>query len=800
MKKLVLLFFLILSTPVWTANAGECETPARVLLSSASSQGKFLVADFFFNLFGELREVVYNNRATITNVEVNDMLNGWSEAGRNPRITDVFEVSHAFGTSVANLLDHAGNLKNHIDLSGIVMDKTPLSKEQRRRIFEKVHFNLVSLIEQNLHNRRLSLDELAEQVGMPPKLFHGIVVGMKLPRAPVLLAILAKLDADPVGFVKSVEASLLEIFNKSVSHKAKETTKTWARGYVRAREIKYFDAINFSLREIFSEIDLPDHNSDVMRFKYMLYQYQYHYTPERLSKIRKRRKLTLAKIFQTARMLGMGPSQVLKYSRDLKSHAVMDGIESRTLLSKAKLKELSKLAHQHLVLMFKESGMGLAMLSLRSEIPVTYLQDVIRGKNLISYQSMERILAVWDLNVIRFFEQLESTKAFDIHSLSVSGVAGPKVEANLAGPRDTTFMGGRILKIMELLTPFSTKFKLEAQLITKNINTRTRQDLTQRDISFKTVYKASRVGNISLSDLVGERPIETLIDPQRAILEKVPRDEIKRAKRLLAHLLLSEAMRQKISHGRSLTGLAIKAHLYGHTVRRILSGAITPFYLTLHQLVERGLEIPLPRFLENFESKFEELENISLASRNALGELEGPYLSEGVENNMKRVKERFEQVRKILLALKVEMQDFEAATGIRAFRPSTRGDGHEQIYTVVKICRFLGISLQDFLGKKDLANLVDADRLDFKRMSDDDILQAINTIKTNIKRRSESLNLSNRDFEIMLGAIGENKLAPLFSVDTGITFPWFRYFQASEILALRLKDEDDLFLLDGVAF
>ena len=120
-------------------------------------------------------------------------------------------------------------------------------------------------------------------------------------------------------------------------------------------------------------------------------------------------------------------------------------------------------------------------------------------------------------------------------------------------------------------------------------------------MQFKTLYKASRVANISLSDLTGERPIEILVSPHSAKIEKVPHEDIVRAERLLAHLLLSEARRQRDVQGLTLTGLAIKGHLFVKDVRRILAGEFNPQYSSLHRMVENGFGIPMNRFLENFE-------------------------------------------------------------------------------------------------------------------------------------------------------------------------------------------------------
>ena len=87
--------------------------------------------------------------------------------------------------------------------------------------------------------------------------------------------------------------------------------------------------------------------------------------------------------------------------------------------------------------------------------------------------------------------------------------------------------------------------------------------------------------------MVGERPIEILFDLHRFKVEKIPKEEIERAKQFLKHLISSEADRQKIKNGH---------------IRKSSSKSV-PLYSNLRQIIEDDLNIPLTHFLEDFETR-----------------------------------------------------------------------------------------------------------------------------------------------------------------------------------------------------
>ena len=794
MKVLIFFVFCLLISSLW---ANPCRDDARTVLSSSSqNQQRFIKGVFLSKLFNEFVEIIRINKIKIKNQKIKDIFLQWGDDARNPHVVNLFEVAGIFGVSVSDLFKHYGNLVNFVDPSGIVAKNRPLTAEKQYRISERIHLHLSGLVSEILREKNIPLEKLAFQTGIKLEVFQRITIERGVPRLRSLLEILVRLDADVVDFFKRVEASLEQgKLPPYFARTAKASFKFGKMEEIEKQAANIYDEINRETKEILERIHLENANIDVVRFRNIIdgrNYYQHHLA----NKKNKRRISMLARVFQTARMLGMRPSEVLKYFGNLRPHVQLEGIAYKTLLNDEEIKELLGHVRKKISDMFKKSGMQKEELAQTTQLSLQYLHDIDqRGLNP-NYSTLEKILQALGSNTIHFLEELESKGVLDVHATNTSSLITQWKTQFEKGRMDSRLMGERILKIWEVLAPVASKTELD-KTITRNINTTTGQNLSQRDFHFKTLYKASRVANIPLSDLAGERPIEILINPQSAKIEKVSNEDIERAERLLAHLLLNEARRQRDVHGLTVVGLGIKSHLFVKDVRRILSGEFHPSYSSLVRMVENGLDIPLARFLENFEEKLKSFERIPFTSKRVLLELEGPYLSQTVRDNKEWVRERIQQAIEFLKNSNIFLSEIEKFVGIQ-IRPNRNNKdiGYGQIFTIIKFCHVLGINIRDFLGRRNFSELVAGEQLNFERLPQENILHAIGKIKQNINQRRKILNLSTHDLEIMLGGRGDNKLINSLLSESVTSFPWYRYFQLAEILA-RIG-EDSLFLLDGI--
>ncbi len=761
--------------PALAAPFDLCREASRKLLS-ASAQRHFLAADFLPHMFGELHRLVYKNRATVTNVEVNDLMLQRNDDGQTPRVVGLFEVAKTFDIQVAHLFEHVGNLESHINFSRLAQ-KLPFDKKQRDYIFERVRFSLSNVIDETLKTRDISLGVLALQTGINAKIFHAVMDSKGLPRLRLLLKILIELNVDVIDFFKRVETGLdLEsVISSDFSESMGELVSQ----------------IDYQLEEILRGVS-GEKGSDIEKFKSRIYfgLYRNRRSKEKASNSR---KLTLEKILQTARMLGMEPSDVLQYSANLKLHARLEGVENRTLLSKEATSTLLEKIHRNLNNMIEESGMEIKELAAAIKLPDHRLKREVVGSigGNLHYSTLEKILGVLDSDIIRFFEELEWSGKFDVHAPALASLKD-------TGKVLDTSMGERISRIREML-PFKA-YKFDAVVAGRAL---LNEDLAQIDVHFKTLYKVSRVVNISLSDLVSERPVEGLFDPGQysrySKIEKIPGEDVERAKELLSHLIFSEFKRQNQVDGLSITDLAIKSHFFGDQIRKILLGGI-PVYSNLRRIVEDGLGIPMPRFLKDFETKLDSFKHISKATKEDLVGLDGMNLNPGIAAKVKRVWERTDRMMSFLFSIKVDAKSLEEALGMRIFRrknSKVRDQHHIQISATIKFCHLLGISMREFFGEKDFSELVkNKNQLNFEHLSNQQILQRVAEIKRNVDKRREELNISINDLGIMLGTFNDGEMKKSLSNQSVISFPWQKYFQLTEILAR--EGEDDFFLLDEI--
>ncbi len=781
----ILLFFCLF---IFSVRAEDCNDNAMAVLSPSSpNQQHFIERGFLPKLYSELIEIVRINKIKIENEEVKKILLQWDNDARNPRIVNLFKIANFFGVSVSDLFKHYGKLGDFIDPASVVNQKKLLTPEKEGRISERIHLHLSGLINETLLKKNLTLKKLAFQTGIKIAVFDHITIKARLPRLPSLLHILVRLDADVVDFFRRVESSLEQEQLPRYFRKNAGSSHTQHERSLELEEytVKLIDTIRRGIKEILEDMSKQDRNSNIIRFKNKFAQYDYDEN-RRLKRKSKRRIFRLEQIFQTARMLGIYPSEVLKYAEDLKLHANLADIKTKTLLSDEKILKLSNSVREGLSAVLKKSGIKREELAEASQLSLRYLEDIGTRKNP-SFSSLESILRALGSDTIRFFEELELSGKLNLEEINLSS-ANTEIESELSNQT----MGARISQIREILPISSYRFN---QIVFSRSNST--MDLPQRDVLFKTLYKTSRFANLSLSNLTSAHPIETLLDLPMKKIEKIPHEEVKRAEKVLIHLLLSEARRQRDVHGLTVMGLAIRSHLRMRYIRKVLSGEIIPKYSKLHQIVEKGMGIPISHFFEDFEEKLKSFDRIPFAPKRIALELEGLYFSKRIKTQMKKLQERFDLALEFVKSSNTTWEELNISTGIQfRFYKKKKNLDYFQVSTIIKFCHFFGISMRDFLGKRNFSELTTRKKFNFERLPKDRLLGLVANIKRKAGERRKSLDISMRDLEILIGAppVEKELVNSLFS-ESVLEFSWYRYFQLAEIFSR--KSEDDFFLLDG---
>ena len=174
-------------------------------------------------------------------------------------------------------------------------------------------------------------------------------------------------------------------------------------------------------------------------------------------------------------MLGIEPSDVLKHSEDLKSHARLEGIEKRTLLSDRAIGELLEDVRKKLKDMVEESGMEMEELAIAAKLNREVVSKMISGQRVqnLRYSNLEKILQVLNSDTIHFFEEIEQGGKFNIHAEDLSFLKMAK-----QGPVSIQRMRARISKIREMMLPFYSPSQFD-WIIFGN------RKIVPRDISFR---------------------------------------------------------------------------------------------------------------------------------------------------------------------------------------------------------------------------------------------------------------------------------------------------------------------------
>ena len=164
------------------------------------------------------------------------------------------------------------------------------------------------------------MEELAFEIKIEEELLRRITINAGLPRLPLFLQILVRLDADVVGFFRRVELGLKKTpLPRYFNDKPRRLP---LRQKLGRRAMDFLGKIDREIKEILEDVPVQNRDSDIMRFKNTIdnrNHFEKHHHKER-----KWRLFTLGKVFQSAHMLGMRPSEILKHAGNLKSYAQMN--------------------------------------------------------------------------------------------------------------------------------------------------------------------------------------------------------------------------------------------------------------------------------------------------------------------------------------------------------------------------------------------------------------------------------------------------------------------------------------------
>ena len=713
---------------------------------------------YLVDIFFELQEIIYTNKITIDNEELVSFLYDYSGKDTNPFISTIARVAHIFNVDIWFLLENKGRLKNLIDLSKIKTSERPSDIDSMKIFLKTIHerllFEFGRITDKSITHPN-GIKELSSYLEVTPNIIHSIVHKKAVPRFFTLIQILSKLHIDPIAFFKQNA-----IISNHILYKITDQLWTFFKG-----------SDNKSL------------SADALKAKNIIYQQNY--TKYKIKTDRKPIKY----IFQTAYFFNIKPSELIQHALKEKLNSFILSRNpnplSGSFLSTDQMNKLMKFTTSFLLEKMSQQNFS------KRQLEELGIHRNKRENMLITSNRLNSILKELGSHLTEFFRQLESTKEFNKFYNSI-----PQREALISAdyqPEEFYQLGKRIDSIADTIESLAPSKEYLEKILTTKKNTKTKAPHYQRNLSFKTIYKVSRIANIPLNDLVSSRPIEDLINSRLIIIEKVPEEDIARAKEILRLTVLEEMLNRSIS----IDEMTFKSRVLGREIRRFLTNEMTPSYFSLRKIIEQGFEIPLEDFFKNVEERFKTLPQSTNTMEHYIlpKELHTPYISKEAQENLNFIKKRFQQFVQFIQTVKVSNVSLRKI-GIKLMPSELPRDGelHQvQLSLALKISRLLRISIQDFFSKKDFSLLVDVNNLHFSALTQKEKDHFFETIKENIFKKQRELNLSERDIKIMMSTRYNGDYGHIFHGPTALSF--LQFFKIAHILSL---DNNYLLLLKDI--
>ena len=723
---------------------------------------------YLVDIFFELQEIIYTNKITIDNEELVAFLYDYPDKDTNPFISTIARVAHIFNVDIWFLLENKGRLKDLIDLSKIKTSERPSDIDSMKIFLKTIHEHLLfefGRITDKSITHPNGIKELSSYLEVTPNIIHSIVHKKAVPRFFTLIQILSKLHIDPIAFFKQ---------NAIISNHTlyKITDQLWT---------------------FFKGSDNKSLSADALKAKNTIYRQNY--TKYKIKIDSK----SIKYIFKMAYFFNIKPSELIQYALKKKLNSFILSRNPKPLLSGSflstdQINKLMKFTTSFLLEKMSQQNFSkrqLEELGIHRKGSISSLSKQ-RNDRLITYNRLNSILKELGSHLTEFFRQLESTKEFNKFYNSI-----PQREALISAdyqPEEFYQLGKRIDSIADTIKSLAPSKEYFEKILNTKKNSKTKTPHYQRNLSFKTIYKVSRIANIPLNDLVSSRPIEDLINSRLIILEKVSEEDIARAKEILRLTVLEEMLNRSIS----IDEMTFKSRVLGREIRRFLTTQTTPNYFSLRKIIEQGFEIPLEDFFKNVEERFKTLpQSTNTMEHYILPKelLHTPYISKEAQENLNFTKKRFQEFVQFIQTVKVSNVSLRKI-GIMLWPSELPRDGelHQvQFSLALKISRLLRISIQDFFSKKDFSLLVDVNNLHFSALTQKEKDHFFETIKENIFKKQRESNLSERDIKIMMGTRHDGDYGHIFHGPTALSF--FQFFKIAHILSL---DNNYLLLLKDI--
>lgn len=447
-----------------------------------------------------------------------------------------------------------------------------------------------------------------------------------------------------------------------------------------------------------------------------------------------------------------------------------------------------------------EGQTSLVSLSQRFQISLYIIRNIIYHHHIPRFDQLDQILKATGIDLMAFFEDIESSKQFQIPFRSIS--LSRSQELTLRQREKIRFISHRIQQAMDL-RGMGTAIAL-GHLTGLH---KTQLAHAQRDITLLSLAYTSFASEIPISRLFDPQPLEDYTSEhfhsgrsqEEIRAEKISGDYMKKFKQAFIHFMRWKINEQNISPSQ----LSRKSYLTVNTLRGIFITGSPPNLSTLSRIVQGGFEQDLVSFFQEFESYVETLQNQIFDITNPylrfersiraydmsqgielqedLANYNTSYRSDIVESALDSVLDRVLEAAR-LTSLSLKKIKYTAKVNVVEW---DTGNSLTKVTSVIMLAHFFGITPFELLGNQPLAELIKPENFTEEMLSqyippsEEEIQRSLDQLSINIQRQ-KGHSISDQDLQIRLAISSSSFLNPILYGET--TANLLKLFQVTEAL------------------
>ena len=450
------------------------------------------------------------------------------------------------------------------------------------------------------------------------------------------------------------------------------------------------------------------------------------------------REFSIRLLLRIAVLFNVNPSLLLS-SENLESQIQLHNL--RTYVSEEDLWRLSLSINLHLQNLINQSEIAVEELAIRSSMSPRSLAEIFSLNHIPMYTKLTQILEVLNISIIDFFKGIESSTDFNIQEIQYD------FRHHLITPWENQRLRSIRKRVKDIIGIIGIDYEKIMEITGIAVSL-----IDQRSFFFSSLFRLANVAHITIAALV-DSEVElnsSLISSENIIDYFFSEKYLNKIHQVLIYLIKIKMVELDIS----LPELALKSGLKFETLKGILSKTRRDLkYLNLVKIVEKGFEIKLADFLVDFEEYIEQFDDINFNVQ-----LPDPiYKSQKVQENLEHLQNRAMEVMRLTglptsrLRTLLRMKDLDFLKN------------RVTVLTLLGFVHIFGITVSQLAGDEDMESLMDPNKLNFKKLPELVITDALKALAHNIQEDLRISNISLSELQIRTGTQKLIRLNPILN-------------------------------------